>query len=65
MAGVGGLHDDNLGTKQGEAAASAVGTAAARRGAAAVAAAEAAVGLPPYSSLSSHLRGRSFLSFFK
>ena len=61
----GGLHDVNLGTKQGEAAASAAGTAAARRGAAAVAAAEAAVGLPPCSSLSSHLRGRSLLSFFK
>ena len=55
-AAAGGLQDDNQGTKQGEAAASAVGTGAARRGAAAVAAAEAAVGLPPCSSLSSHLR---------
>ena len=33
--------------------------------AAAVAAAEAAVGLLPRSSLSSHLRGRGLLSFFK
>ena len=60
-AAAGGRHDDNPRTKQGEAAASAAGTAAARRGAAA----EAAVGLPPCSSLSSHLRGRLLLSFFK
>ena len=56
------LHDVDPGTKQGEAAASAAGTVAARRGAAAVA--EAAVGLPPCSSLSSLLRGESLL-FFK
>ena len=41
------------------------GTAAARGGATAVAAAEAAVGLLPCSSLSSHLRGMMILSFFK
>ena len=46
------LHDVNQGTRQGEAAASAAGTTATRGGAAAV----AAVGLPPCSSLSSHLR---------
>ena len=39
--------------------------AAARGSAAAVVAAEAAVGLLPRSSLSSHLRGRALLSFFK
>ena len=55
-----GLHDVDPGAKQGEAAASAASTAAARRGAAAM----AAVGLPPCSSLSSHLRGESLL-FFK
>ena len=55
-AATGRLHDVNQRTRQGEAAASAVGTAAARGGAAAVAAAVAAVGLPPCSSLSSHLR---------
>ena len=41
------------------------GTTAARGGAAAVATAEAAVGLLPCSSLSSHLRGMRLLSFFK
>ena len=50
------LHDGNQRTRQGEAADTAAGTAAARGGAAAVAAAVAAVGLPPCSSLSSHLR---------
>ena len=47
---------------QGEAVALAAGTAAARIRAAA---AEAAVALLPQSSLSSHLRGSSLLSFFK
>ena len=51
-AAAGRLHDENQRTRQGEAA----DTAAARGGAAAVAAAVAAVGLPPCSSLSSHLR---------
>ena len=64
-AAAGRLHADNSWTRQGEAAVSAAGTAAARGGAAAVAAAEAAVGLLPCSSLSSHLRGRRLLSFFK
>ena len=41
------------------------GTAAARDRAAAVAAAEAAVGLLPRSSLSSHLRGRGLLFFLQ
>ena len=50
-AAAGRLHDVNQRTRQGEA----MGTAAARGGAAAVAAV-AAVGLPPCSSLSSHLR---------
>ena len=50
------MHDENQRTRQGEAADTAVGTAAARGGAAAVVAAVAAVGLPPCSSLSSHLR---------
>ena len=44
---------------QGEAAASATGATAARIWAA------AAVGLPPQSSLSSHMRGSSLLSIFK
>ena len=57
-AAAGELHNVDSGTRQGEAAASAAGTAAA------VAAAEVAVGLPPCSSLSSHLRGDSLL-FFK
>ena len=56
MATAGRLHDENQRTRQGEAADTAAGTAAARGGAAAVAAAVAAVGLPPCSSLSSHLR---------
>ena len=43
----GRLHAGNTRPKQGEAAVSAAGTAAARDGAAAVAAAEAAVGLLP------------------
>ena len=62
-AAAGWLHAGNQRTRQGEAA----GTAAARGGAAAVAAAEAeaAVGLLPCSSLSSHLRGMIILSFFK
>ena len=59
-AAAGRLHDENQRTRQGEAADTAAdtaaGTAAARGGAAAVAAAVAAVGLPPCSSLSSHLR---------
>ena len=41
------------------------GTAATRGSAAAVAAAEVVLGLLPRSSLSSHLRGRTLLSFFK
>ena len=49
VAAAGRLRDDNQRTRQGEAAASAAGTAAARGGV-------AAVGLPPCSSLSSHLR---------
>ena len=61
-AAAGRLHTDNSWTRQGEAAVSAARTAAARGGAAA---AEAAVGLLPCSSLSSHLRGRRLLSFFK
>ena len=56
-AAAGRLRAGQSRTKQGEAAVSATGTAAARGGAAAVAAAEAAVGLLPCSSLSSHLRG--------
>ena len=52
-AAAGRLHDDTQRTRQGEAAVSAAGTAATRGGAAA----EAAVGLLPCSSLSSHLRG--------
>ena len=62
-AAAGRLHDENQRTRQGEAADTAAGTAAARGGAAAGtaaarggAAAVAAVGLPPCSSLSSHLR---------
>ena len=67
-AAAGRLHDVNQGTRQGEAAASAAGTTAARGGASAAsaagtaaarggaAAAVAAIGLPPCSSLSSHLR---------
>ena len=54
-AAAGWLHAGNQRTRQGEA----VGTAAV------VAAAEAAVGLLPCSSLSSHLRGMIILSFFK
>ena len=49
---------------QGVAAAVAAAAAAARRRAAA-AAATTAVGLLPRPSLSSHLRGRALLSFFK
>ena len=49
---------------QGVAAVVAVAVAARRRAATAAAAA-AAVGLLPRPSLSSHLRGRSLLSFFK
>ena len=64
-AAAGWLHAGNQRTRQGEAAGSAVGTAATRGGAAAVAAAEAAVGLLPCSSLSSHLRGIIILPFFK
>ena len=64
-AAAGRLHASNERTRRGEAAVSAAGTAAARGGAAAVAAAEAAVGLLPCSSLSSHLRGMIILSFFK
>ena len=63
-AAAGRLHADNSWTRQGEAAVSAAGTAAARGGAAAAEAA-AAVGLLPCPSLSSHLRGRELLSFFK
>ena len=43
----GSLHANNTRSRQGEAAVSAAGTAAARSGAAAVASAEAAVGLLP------------------
>ena len=50
-------------SSQGEAVVSAAGTAVAHGSA--VAAAEAAVGLLPRSSLSSHLRGSSLISFFK
>ena len=64
-AATGRLHAGDTRPRQGEAADSAAGTAAARGGAAAVAAAEAAVGLLYRSSLSSHLRGRFLLSFFK
>ena len=67
-AAAGRLHAGNTRSGQGEAAVLAAGTTAARGGAAAVAAAEAAeaaVGLLPGSSLSSHLRGRRLLSFFK
>ena len=46
-AAAGRLHTGNLRSRQGEAAVSAAGTAAARGGAAAVAAVEAAVGLLP------------------
>ena len=60
MAAAGRLHADNSWTRQGEAAVSAAGTAAARGSAAAV-----AVGLLPCPSLSSHLRGRELLSFFE
>ena len=59
------LHAGNERTRQGEAAVSAAGTAATRGGVVAVATAEAAVGLIPCSSLSSHLRGMIILSFFK
>ena len=52
-----------VGPRQGKAMASTAGAAAARNRAAA--AAEAAVGLLPRSSLSSHLRGSSVLSFLK
>ena len=58
-------------SSQGEAVVSAAGTAvvsaagtAVAHGSA-VAAAEAAVGLLPRSSLTSHLRGSSLISFFK
>ena len=61
-AATGRLHAGDTRPRQGEAADSAAGTAAARGGAAAVA---AAVGLLCRSSLSSHLRGRFLLSFFK
>ena len=75
-AAAGRLHANNSWTRLGEAAVSTTGTSAAYGGAAAgtavacggataVAAAEAAVGLLPCSSLSSHLRGRMLLSFFK
>ena len=57
-AAAGRQHASFSRTRQGEAAVS----AAARGGAAA---AEAAVSLLPCSSLSSHLRGRVLLSFFK
>ena len=49
----------------GSAAASAARGAAARSLATAAAVAEAAIGLLPRSSVSSHLRGKSLLSFFK
>ena len=61
----GRLHEDNQRTRLGEAAASTAGTTAVRGGAAAVAAAVAAVGPPLCSSLSSHLKWRMLLSFFK
>ena len=64
-AAAGWLQAGNTRSRQAEAVDSAAGMAAARCGAAAVAAAEAAVGLLPRSSLSSHLRGRMLLSFFK
>ena len=49
----------------GQGVAAAVAAAAARRRAAAAAAATTAIGLLPRPSLSSHLRGRTLLSFFK
>ena len=61
----GRLYADDTRSRPGEAAVSAAGTAAARGGAAAVAAAEAAVGLLPRSSLSSHLRWSLLLSFLQ
>ena len=64
-AAAGWLRVGNTRSRQGEAAVSAAGTVAARGSAAAMAAAEVVVGLLPRSSLSSHLRGRSLLSFFK
>ena len=59
------MYADDTRSRPGEAAVSAAGTAAARGGAAAVAAAEAAVGLLPRSSLSSHLRWSLLLSFLQ
>ena len=65
LGGVAFVAAANAGAVQGEAAALAVGTAAARDRATAASAGEASVGLLPRSSLSSHLRWSSFLSFFK
>ena len=62
VAAAGWLRIGNTRSRQGESAVSAAGTAAARGSA--VAAAKAVVGLLPRSSLSSHLRGRTLLSFF-